>query len=211
MTRAHSGIERLLYDSYEMILGGRAGSRGRRIQLKEWYLVPRRARRTASRRTACCGGLRPHHQPAPVVAAAARRVPYDVAFSNAAETFGWVTTLEQGIPGTDSRLPVGQVKVPAGVVVNSPNRPTSTAPPSSSGTWVSNSGCARHRRRRRVRRHGHRWGLRLLNVNYGEPGGGQTSRSTTRRPAPPPSTTGARVSRAATTACSLGVALRQNA
>jgi outer membrane receptor protein involved in Fe transport len=180
MTRAHSGLERLLYDSYEMVLGGRGGQpKDVGIELKEWYVIPRvgaayRFTENSVLRAAYGRTINPLPWSRPLRGG----FPYDVAFNNAAETFGWVTTLAQGIPP----VPIpdyqsGKVKVPAGVVVNSPN------PTNVNRATIRQWNVAFERRLplgivANVAYVGTATdgGYAYLNVNYGEPGGGQTSR-----------------------------------
>ena len=104
--------------------------------------------------------------------------PYDINQNATAEQFDWVTTLAQGIPiATTPDLSTGRVTLPAGVYIRSPN-PTDVDRgviqswnvafeqrlPWDISAEIAYVGTATD------------GGYADLNLNYGEPGGGNTSR-----------------------------------
>jgi len=180
MTRAHSGIERLLYDSWDVILGGRGGQpQDVGLQLKEWYFVPRvGATYRLAEDTVVRAGYGQTINPLPWSRPLRGSFPYDIALNNTAEQFYWNTTLEKGIPP----VPVpdyqsGKVKLPSGVWFRSPdpadldraviqqwNVAFETRLPLDVVAEVAYVGTAAD------------GGYADLNVNYGEPGGGNAAR-----------------------------------
>ena len=124
MTRANSGIERLDYSTYTVLLGGRGDvPEDVGLKLKKWYLAPRLgvAYRLGDKSVIRAGYGRTIN-PLPWSRPLRGSFPYDITFNNTAEQFGWVTTLAAGIPA----VPVpdfssGRVRLPVNVFMRSPN------------------------------------------------------------------------------------------
>ncbi|HMV48876.1 MAG TPA: TonB-dependent receptor [Blastocatellia bacterium] len=124
MTRANSGIERLDYATYNVILGGRGNQpKDVGLDLQKWYLAPRlgAAYRLGDKSVVRAGYGRTIN-PLPWSRPLRGSFPYDITFNNTANPFGFVTTLATGIP----TVPVpdfssGVVRLPANVFMRSPN------------------------------------------------------------------------------------------
>ena len=180
MTRADGGIERLDYNTYTVLLGGRGDSprtsastsrsgTSRRASAP-CTASPRRAssaRATGARSTRCPGPAR-----------CAARSPTTSTRTPRPSTYGWATTLAQGIPiATTPDLSSGRVTLPPGVYIRSPN-PTDVDRgviqswnvafeqrlPWDISAEIAYVGTATD------------GGYADLNLNYGEPGGGNASR-----------------------------------
>jgi hypothetical protein len=180
MTRKDRGIERLDYPTYTVLLGGLgdvpddAG-----IEIKKWYLAPRVGvmHRLTENQVARAGYGRTIN-PLPWSRPMRGSFPFDISLNAAADTFGYVTTLSQGIP----TVPVpdvssGRVTLPQGVFFRSPspgnvdrgtiqqwNAAYEIRWPGDIATEFAYVG---------TRTDG---GYADLNINYGEPGGGNASR-----------------------------------
>ncbi len=113
--------------------------------------------------------------------------PYDINFNATAETYGYVTTLQSGIPGVVlPDISSGQVKLPAGVYIRSPNKGDEAFPGAGSGldrAKIQQWNVAFERKlpldvSAEIAYVGTRTdgGYADLNVNYGEPGGGNAAR-----------------------------------
>jgi len=180
MTRAASGIERLEYDTYDFILGGRGGQpKDVGIHMKKWYVVPRLgATYRLGENAVVRGGYGRTINPLPWSRPLRGTFPYDVNSNASAEQFFWVTTLSKGIPPV--QIPdyqSGRVKLPPGVFVRSPN------PADVNRAVIQQWNVAFERRLPggvvgEIAYVGTATdgGYADLNVNYGEPGGGQTAR-----------------------------------
>jgi len=180
MTRANSGIERLIYDTYDFILGGRGGQpKDVGIRMKTWYFVPRvGATYSLTEHSVVRGGYGQTINPIPWSRPMRGTFPYDVMWNKTAEQFFWVTTLSEGIPP----VPIpdyqsGKVKLPAGIAIRSPN------PTDVNRATIQQWNVAFERRLplgvvAEVAYVGTATdgGYADLNVNYGEPAGGQTAR-----------------------------------
>jgi hypothetical protein len=180
MTRADRGIERLEYDTYTVLIGGRGDvPMDVGIDLKTLYFAPRIG--TAYRlteNTVLRAGYGRTINPLPWSRPMRGSFPQDINLNLTAEQFGSVGTLAQGIPD----IPVpdissGRVKLPVGVFMRSPN-PTDVDRgiiqqwnvayehrlPWDIGAEIAYVG---------TRTDG---GYADLNINYGVPGGGNVSR-----------------------------------
>ena len=180
MRRANRGIERLEYDTFTMLLGGLgdvpddAG-----INLKTWYLAPRVGTMyRLSENQVLRAGYGRTINPLPWSRPMRGSFPFDIALSQTADQFGWVSTLGNGIPAVPvPDLSSGRVKLPQGIFVRSPN-------PNDVDRGVIQQWNVAYE---------YRWpwqiatefayvgtrtdgGYADLNINYGTPGGGNASR-----------------------------------
>lgn len=188
MTRANSGIERLDYSTYTVLLGGRGNvPNDVGLKLQKWYLAPRlgAAYRIGDKSVARVGYGRTIN-PLPWSRPLRGSFPYDITFNNTADQFNWITTLSSGIP----TVPVpdvssGRVTLPRNVFMRSPNAGVEAFPGSGKGLdraviqqwnvtfehkfpWdiITEVGYVG------TRTDG---GYADLNINYGEPGGGNAA------------------------------------
>lgn len=180
MSRANSGIERLDYSTYTVQLGGRGSvPENAGINIKEWYLAPRvGASYRLDEKTVLRAGYGRTINPLPWSRPMRGSFPFDINFNATAEQFGWLGTLNQGIPAVPvPNLSSGQVKLPPGVYMRSPN------PDDVDRGIIQQWNVAIERKlpldvALEVAYVGTRTdgGYADLNVNYGEPGGGNASR-----------------------------------
>ncbi len=189
MTRAKRGIERLDYTTYTALIGG-VGDVPKDVGLKmqKVYFSPRVGiAYRVGERSVIRGGYSQTFNALPWSRPLRGSFPQDINFNRSADQYFWTTTLAQGIPP----VPIpdyssGKVKLPAGVYMRSPNIGVEYFPGSGSGldratihqynitferelpfklvTGFSYVG---------TRTNG---GYADLNLNYGEPGGGNASR-----------------------------------
>lgn len=188
MHRANSGVERLDLSTYTVLLGGRGNVPDDvDLKLQKWYLAPRLgAAYRLGEKSVIRAGYGRTINPLPWSRPLRGSFPYDITFSNSAEQFFSVTTLAQGIP----TVPVpdfssGRVTLPRGVFMRTPNFNTEAFPGSGKGLdraviqqwnltfehklpWdiIVETGYVG------TRTDG---GYADLNINYGEPGGGNSS------------------------------------
>ena len=180
MTRADRGIERLEYDTYTVLLGGLGDvPKDVGIDMQTWYLAPRLGimYRLTENQVLRAGYGRTIN-PLPWSRPMRGSFPFDINFNRTADQFNWVGTLNEGIP----EVPVpdissGRVRLPAGVFMRSPN-------PNDVDRGVIQQWNVAYE---------YRWpwdisteiayvgtrtdgGYADLNVNFGEPGGGNASR-----------------------------------
>lgn len=189
MSRANSGIERLDYATYNVLLGGRGSTpEDVGLKLQTWYLAPRlgAAYRIGDKSVVRFGYGRTIN-PLPWSRPMRGSFPYDIFFNNTAEQFATVTTLASGIPAVPiPDFSSGVVKLPAGVFMRSPNFGTEAFPGSGKGLdraviqqW---NATFEHKLPGEIIVEAGYVGTRTdggyadLNVNYGEPGGGNTAR-----------------------------------
>ena len=189
MRRANSGIERLDYATYNVLLGGRGSTpEDVGLKLQTWYLAPRlgAAYRIGDKSVVRFGYGRTIN-PLPWSRPMRGSFPYDIFFNNTAEQFATVTTLASGIPAVPiPDFSSGVVKLPAGVFMRSPNFGTEAFPGSGKGLdraviqqW---NATFEHKLPGEIIVEAGYVGTRTdggyadLNVNYGEPGGGNTAR-----------------------------------
>ncbi len=124
MSRANSGLERLDYATYNVLLGGRGSvAKDVGIEMKKWYLAPRLgATYRLNEATVARAGYGITYNPLPWSRPMRGSFPYDTFFNNSADQYLWNTTLAQGIPA----VPIpdyssGVVKLPSGVFMRTPN------------------------------------------------------------------------------------------
>jgi len=189
MSRADRGIERLDYANYMVLIGG-VGSVPKDVglEMQKVYFSPRfGAAYRVGEKSVIRGGYSQTFNALPWSRPLRGSFPQDINFNRTADTYFWTTTLAEGIPP----VPIpdyssGTVKLPAGVYMRSPNTGVEHFPGSGSGldratihqynitferelpfklvTAFSYVG---------TRTNG---GYADLNLNYGEPGGGNASR-----------------------------------
>jgi hypothetical protein len=180
MSRVGRGIERLDYSTYTVLLGGLGDvPEDVGIDMKTWYLAPRvGAMYRLSENQVLRAGYGRTINPLPWSRPMRGSFPYDINFNASAEVFSNVTTLAQGIPTVPvPDLGSGRVRLPQGVFMRSPN------PNDVDRGIVQQWNIA----------YEYRWpwdiatefayvgtrtdgGYADLNINYGEPGGGNASR-----------------------------------
>ena len=180
MTRADRGIERLDYNTYEVLIGGRGGvPKDVGLDLKTVYLAPRVGiAHRLTENTVIRAGYGRTINPLPWSRPMRGSFPQDIFFNRSAEQFAWLGTLAQGIdPVPVPDISSGRVKLPQGVFMRSPN-PNDVnrgiiqqwnvayefRMPWDVSTEIAYVG---------TRTDG---GYADLNINYGEPGGGNASR-----------------------------------
>ena len=189
MHRANSGIERLDLSTYTVLLGGRGNVPDDvGLKLQKWYLAPRLgAAYRLGEKSVVRAGYGRTINPLPWSRPLRGSFPYDITFNNSADQFLSNTTLATGIPP----VPVpdfssGKVTLPRGVFMRTPNFGTEAFPGSGKGLdraviqqwnftfehkfpWdiIVETGYVG------TRTDG---GYADLNINYGEPGGGNAAR-----------------------------------
>jgi hypothetical protein len=188
MSRANSGIERLDYSTYTVLLGGRGDvPKNVGLELQTWYLAPRVgvAYRLGDKSVVRAGYGRTIN-PLPWSRPMRGSFPYDINFNLAAEQFGTITTLAAGIPTVPiPNFSSGRVALPRGVFMRSPNNGTEAFPGSGKGldrAVIQQYNIAFERRLPwdiiveaayvGTRTDG---GYADLNINHGEPGGGNAA------------------------------------
>lgn len=180
MSRGNRGIERLDYSTYTVLLGGLGNVPDDvGINLKKWYLAPRLgAAYRLNEETVLRAGYGRTINPLPWSRPMRGSFPFDINFNRAAEQFGWVGTLASGIPAIPiPDMSSGRVTLPAGVFMRSPN------PNDVNRGIIQQWNVAVERKLPMdislemayvgTRTDG---GYADLNINYGEPGGGNASR-----------------------------------
>ena len=180
MRRASRGIERLDYNTYTVLLGGLGNvPDDAGINLKKWYLAPRLgAAYRLNEETVFRAGYGRTINPLPWSRPMRGSFPFDINFNRTAEQFGWVGTLASGIPAIPiPDISSGRVTLPAGVFMRSPN------PDNVNRGVIQQWNVAVERKlpmdiSLEVAYVGTRTdgGYADLNINYGEPGGGNASR-----------------------------------
>jgi hypothetical protein len=180
MRRANRGIERLDYDTYEVLLGGLGNvPEDVGIDLQEWYLAPRLGAmyRISDRAVARVGYGRTIN-PLPWSRPMRGSFPFDIHFNQAAEQFQWIRALEEGIPPVPiPDISSGRVPLPRGVFMRSPN-------PNDVDRGIIQQWNVAYEYRlpwdvsAEIAYVGTRTdgGYADLNLNHGEPGGGNASR-----------------------------------
>lgn len=124
MKRADRGLERLDYDTYEVLIGGRGGvPEDVGINIKTLYLAPRLgAMYRLSDDAVVRAGYGQTINPLPWSRPLRGSFPQDIAFSRSADPYQWTTTLAAGIPPVPvPDISTGRVKLPQGVFMRSPN------------------------------------------------------------------------------------------
>jgi hypothetical protein len=189
MSRAKSGIERLDYSSYNVLLGGRGDvPKDVGLELQKWYLAPRLGvAYRLGEKSVVRGGYGRTFNPLPWSRPMRGSFPYDIYFNRSADQFLWTTTLAQGIPAVPiPNFSSGRVLLPAGVFMRSPNFGSEAFPGSGKGldraTIQQYNVAFEHRLPYDIIVETAYVGTRTdggyadLNINYGEPGGGNASR-----------------------------------
>ena len=206
MNRDTRGIERLDLTTYEALIGGLGNTpEDVGIQLKKWYFAPRLGAmyRFGEKGVARVGYGRTIN-PLPWSRPMRGSFPQDIFYNRTADQFVSIGTLEQGIPPVPiPDISSGRVPLPRGVFMRSPNpnRRRSRRDPAVERR-LRTPAAVGHRRGGRLRRDADRRRLRRSRPELRRARAAATPRgSTSRWPAPPPSTTGRRGPRAATTAC----------
>lgn len=188
MTRANSGIERLDYSTYTVLLGGRGNvPEDVGLKLQKWYLAPRLgvAYRLGENQVIRAGYGRTIN-PLPWSRPMRGSFPYDINFNRAADQFLWTTTLNTGIPTVPiPDFSTGSVTLPRGVFMRSPNFGTEAFPGAGKGldrAVIQQYNIAYERKLpgdiiTEIAYVGTRTdgGYADLNINYGEPGGGNAA------------------------------------
>ncbi len=180
MTRAERGIERLDYSTYEVLLGGLGNTpEDVGIDLKTWYFAPRLGAmyRFGEKAVARVGYGRTIN-PLPWSRPMRGSFPQDIFFNRTADQFAWLGTLEEGIPPVPiPDISSGRVTLPRGVFMRSPN-PTQV----DRGTIQQWNVAYEYKLPGDISAEVAYVGTRTdggyadLNINYGEPGGGNASR-----------------------------------
>lgn len=180
MTRADRGLERLDYDTYTVLIGGRGDvPKDVGINLQKWYFAPRTGLiYRLSEKSVARAGYGRTINPLPWSRPMRGSFPQDINFNRSAEQYGWVGTLADGIPPVPvPDLSSGRVKLPVGVFMRSPN------PNQVDRAIIQQWNIAYEHRlpwdiSAEVAYVGTRTdgGYADLNVNYGVPGGGNTAR-----------------------------------
>jgi hypothetical protein len=189
MSRANSGIERLDYNSYNVMLGGRGDlPKDVGLDMRSWYAAPRLgiAYRIGEKSVVRLGYGQTIN-PLPWSRPMRGSYPYDIVFNDSAATYLTLRAMETGIP--DVPIPdisSGLVKLPTGVFMRSPNAGVEAFPGSGSGldrATIQQWNIAFEHRLpgdliTEVAYVGTRTdgGYADLNINYGEPGGDNAAR-----------------------------------
>jgi outer membrane receptor protein involved in Fe transport len=189
MHRADRGLERLDYNTYIVQIGGLGGVPDDvGLKLQKWYFAPRiGAAYRVSDKTVLRAGYGQTFNPLPWSRPLRGSFPQDINFNSTADQFYWTTTLANGIPPVPvPDISSGKVKLPAGVFMRSPNSGTEAFPGSGKGLdravihqW--NFSLQRELPFRLITTLAYvgtktDGGYADLNVNYGEPGGGNAAR-----------------------------------
>ena len=180
MRRKDRGIERLDYSTFTMLLGGLGDVPDDvGIDLKTWYLAPRVGimHRLTENQVLRAGYGRTVN-PLPWSRPMRGSFPFDISLNASADQFAAIGTLSQGIPDVPvPDISSGRVKLPQGIFVRSPN------PTDVDRGYIQQWNVA----------YEYRWpgdiatefayvgtrtdgGYADLNINYGQPGGGNASR-----------------------------------
>lgn len=189
MKRANSGIERLDYSDFTVLLGGRGDvPEDVGLELQKWFLAPRVgvAYRLGDR-SVFRAGYGQTVNPLPWSRPLRGSFPYDITFNNTAEQFGFVTTLANGIPAVPiPDVSSGRARLPVNVFMRSPNSGIEFFPGAGEGldraTIKQYNVAFEHRLPGDIITEVAYVGTRTdggyadLNINYGEPGGGNAAR-----------------------------------
>ena len=180
MTRADRGLERLDLATYEVLIGGLGGvPKDVGLDVKSLYFAPRvGAMYRLSEDAVVRAGYGQTINPLPWSRPLRGSFPQDVNFNRSAEQFFWTTTLAEGIPDVPTPdISAGRVKLPPGVFMRTPN------PDDLDRAIIQQWNVAYERRlpgniSAEIAYVGTRTdeGYADLNINHGEPGGGNASR-----------------------------------
>jgi hypothetical protein len=180
MRRADRGLERLDYNTYEVLIGGLGGvPEDVGINLKTVYFAPRvGAMYRINDRSVARVGYGRTINPLPWSRPLRGSFPQDIFFNRTAEQFAWLGTLADGIdPVPIPDISTGRVRLPQGVFMRSPN-------PDNVDRGIIQQWNVAYEHRlpwdisAEIAYVGTRTdgGYADLNLNYGEPGGGNPSR-----------------------------------
>jgi hypothetical protein len=189
MTRADRGIERLDYETYTVLLGGLGDvPKDVGLDVKTWYISPRLgvAYRVTDK-SVFRSGFSQTFNALPWSRPLRGSFPQDINFNRSADQFLWTTTLNEGIPPVPvPDISSGRVTLPRGVYMRSPNIGVEYFPGSGKGLDRATIDQYNFTFEREMpgqivtsiayvgtRTKG---GYADLNLNYGEPGGGNASR-----------------------------------
>jgi Carboxypeptidase regulatory-like domain/TonB dependent receptor len=190
MSRATRGIERLDYNSYTVMMGGLGDvPKDVGLDLQSWYAAPRLGvAYRLGEKSVVRVGYGQTINPLPWSRPMRGSFPYDSNFNRSAEQYLWTTTLANGIDVDTIPVDIssGVVNLPKGVFMRSPNPGIEAFPGSGKGldraTIRQWNFAFEHRLPgdliTEVAYVGTRTdgGYADLNINYGEPGGGNASR-----------------------------------
>jgi hypothetical protein len=178
--RKDSGPERLDYDTYTILLGGRGSTpEDAGISMQHWYLAPRLgAMYRIDEKTVVRGGWGMTINPMVWSRPLRGSYPFDIYYNKTAEQYLWLGTIEQGIAAvTVPDLSSGVIPLPPNTYMRSPN------PNDVDRAIIQQANFAIERRIPgdiavevayvHSRQNG---GYADRDLNYGQPGGGQTSR-----------------------------------
>ena len=181
MTRADGkGLERLDYNTYEVLLGGYGSTpKDVGIQHKSFYIAPRLgAMYRLTDKTVLRAGYGRTFNPVPWSRPLRGSFPYDIFYNNTAENYAFLGSIQQGIPPVPvPDLSSGRTKLPANTYMRSPN-PNDV----DKGVIQQWNAAVEHRFPGDIAVElayvgtATDGGYADLNLNYGQPGGGQTSR-----------------------------------
>lgn len=124
MSRADRGIERLDFDTWEVLIGGRGGvPEDVGLSPKSVYIAPRiGGAYRIDDRTVFRAGYGMTVNPLPWSRPLRGFYPLTIAFADSAAGFDYIGSLEQGIPPIDQPdLSTGRVPLPRGVDMRTPN------------------------------------------------------------------------------------------
>jgi hypothetical protein len=180
MRRADRGLERLDYNTYTVLIGGKGDvPQDAGIHLKTLYLAPRLgAMYRLSENSVFRAGYGRTINPLPWSRPMRGSFPQDINFNRTADQYAWVGTLTDGIPVVPvPDISSGHVPLPRGVFMRSPN-------PNQVNRGIIQQWNVAYEYRMpwdvstEIAYVGTRTdgGYADLNVNYGMPGGGNASR-----------------------------------
>ena len=181
MTRADDkGLERLDYNTYEVLLGGYGDTpKDVGISHKSFYIAPRLgAMYRLTEKTVLRAGYGRTFNPVPWSRPLRGSFPYDIFYNNSAENYAFLGPIQQGIPAVPvPDLSSGRTKLPPNTYMRSPNPndvdkgviqqwnvAVEQRIPGDIAIELAYVGSATD------------GGYADQNLNYGQPGGGQTSR-----------------------------------
>ncbi len=124
MTRRDRGLERLDYATYEVLLGGLGSTpKDVGIDVKKFYVAPRLgASYRLTEDMVLRAGYGRTFNPLPWSRPLRGSFPFDIFFSQTAEQYAWIGTLESGIPPVPiPDLSSGRVRLPPNYFMRSPD------------------------------------------------------------------------------------------
>jgi hypothetical protein len=188
MSRANRGIERLDYNTYTVLFGGLGDiPRDVGLELQKFYAAPRvGAAYRIGDKSVVRAGYGQTINPLPWSRPMRGSFPYDINFNRAADQYLTITTLADGIPPVPiPDISSGRVLLPSGISIRSPNPGVEPFPGAGSSldrAIIRQWNVAFEHRLpgdliTEVAYVGTRTdgGYADLNINHGEPGGGNAS------------------------------------